>query len=337
MSQLGRDPEQLVQQLVATARDDPTRRAELVDMLREDHPCYTDVGTPAVVRMRGWILKALGEVGVPADGYPYVAEQLESGVDAYLTAAAAHALDGLPATDEHADLLRRALQNLRYRDDMVSFERYGEYSKDTRGVTALQTIEAALGRVEQALSEAKPKGSCCGGGGRVSASKKAERPSDLLLEDQDGGSTTFDGYFVGQPSFVVFFYTRCSNPHKCLLTVTKLGRLQRRLGDANVRTAGFTYDPGFDNPARLHAYGESLDVRFAENHRLFRTPADYERLQDYFTLGVSRHGSVVSHHRIEAFVLDANGGIVETFTHRQWDVDEVVELLTARARQSCSS
>ena len=74
---------------------------------------------------------------------------------------------------------------------------------------------------------------------------------------------------------VAFFYTRCDNPNKCSLTITKLGRLQRRLADlgldGRIQTAAITYDPEFDLPARLRAYGENRGVVFSPSDRLFRT------------------------------------------------------------------
>ena len=45
----------------------------------------------------------------------------------------------------------------------------------------------------------------------------------MELEDQDGARVTFGEFFAGKPSVVAFFYTRCDNPNKCSLTITKLG------------------------------------------------------------------------------------------------------------------
>ena len=50
-----------------------------------------------------------------------------------------------------------------------------------------------------------------------------------VFEDHEGASITFEEFFRGHPSIVVFFYTRCDNPLKCSLTVTKLARVQQLL------------------------------------------------------------------------------------------------------------
>ena len=48
-------------------------------------------------------------------------------------------------------------------------------------------------------------------------------------------------HLPGHPTIVVFFYTRCDNPLKCTLTITKLGQMQRALearGRQNWRRVG---------------------------------------------------------------------------------------------------
>ena len=89
--------------------------------------------------------------------------------------------------------------------------------------------------------------------------RRAPQPqlATLLLENQDGERLSFAEAFSSRPTALAFFYTRCTNPEKCSLTVTRLARLAQRLAadklDANV--AGISYDPGWDNPARLRRYG----------------------------------------------------------------------------------
>jgi hypothetical protein len=56
-----------------------------------------------------------------------------------------------------------------------------------------------------------------------------ERIASVMLQDQKGALITFKDFFQGQPSIVVFFYTRCDNPMKCSLTIAKLARVQKIL------------------------------------------------------------------------------------------------------------
>jgi protein SCO1/2 len=135
--------------------------------------------------------------------------------------------------------------------------------------------------------------------------------------------------FAGRPSVVVFFYTRCTNPNKCSLTITKLARLQSAITDrglaGQIRTAAITYDPEFDLPPRLRAYGENRAVTFDDHNRLLRTTKGFRTLSRYFGLGVNYGPAVVNRHRIEAFVLDDAGRMAVSFTRLQWDVRDVLD------------
>ena len=114
--------------LVEALSSDPTRRAELTDLLREDHPVYDQRSAAAIVRMRGWILIALSHVGLTDAALLFVLEELDTGRDAYLVAAAARALRSYPKpVAAFAPFVMRAIANIRYHDDHVAFERYGEY------------------------------------------------------------------------------------------------------------------------------------------------------------------------------------------------------------------
>src|SRR4051812_32311787 len=71
---------------------DAERRAELIDLLREERALYDQRGAATIVRMRGWVLLALARVGVDDAALLYVLEELDTSADAYLVAAAARAL-----------------------------------------------------------------------------------------------------------------------------------------------------------------------------------------------------------------------------------------------------
>jgi protein SCO1 len=104
--------------------------------------------------------------------------------------------------------------------------------------------------------------------------------------------------------------------------------------DERVRTAAITYDPEFDLPARLRAYGENRGVVFGDNDRMFRTVSGLVRLDDYFQLGASFGDVLVNRHRIELFVLDGEGHIVATFARLQWTVEEVLSHVVGMAHRA---
>lgn len=358
---------------------DPGRRGELLALLSETHPCYEQRGAASVARMRGWALLALARHGLPDDGLLFVLEELETGIDPYLVGAAARALRASSAPDAaFAPPLMRALGHVRYRDEPLSFDAYGEYGAGPSTTSALRELLAALewlgprarGVLEElAALRAGPvglarrlspdldravaaiggehvaavppavaaDGDCCSPSRRVRrvVSRPIGRRRDsrtieaTLFEDHDGATVTFGELFFGRPSIVVFFYTRCDNPLKCSSTIARLARVQELLrergaGDA-VATAAITYDPGYDLPARLHAYGRARGLRLDPRHRMLRAVDGMDALRGHFELGVNFVGSLINRHRIEASLLDRQGRIATTYERLPWSEEELVE------------
>ncbi|MDF0673535.1 MAG: SCO family protein [Nitrospira sp.] len=156
-----------------------------------------------------------------------------------------------------------------------------------------------------------------------------EPVESIVFEDHAGVSLTFKDFFRGHPSIVVFFYTRCDNPLKCSLTVTKLARVQKLLEERglvdHIHTAAITYDPAFDLPHRLRGYGQNRGVRLDARHRMLRTPDGLDALRAHFQLGVNFVESLVNRHRVEAYILDAEGRIAASFERTCWDERLVVD------------
>jgi protein SCO1/2 len=163
--------------------------------------------------------------------------------------------------------------------------------------------------------------------------RDARAIESTIFEDQDGDRVAFNDFFRGRPSIVAFFYTRCSNPMKCSLTVTKLARLQKLLIeqglDNQIRTAAITYDPEFDLAERLRGYGESRGVRMDADNRLLRTVEGMRPLRAYFRLGVNFVASLVNRHKVEVYILDASGSIAASFERIQWNESVVVDRAAA--------
>ncbi|HEX4553086.1 MAG TPA: SCO family protein [Xanthobacteraceae bacterium] len=360
--------------LVDALTADPGRRGQLTDLLREDHPIYDQRGAATVVRMRGWVLLALARAGVSDAALIFVLEELDTGIDAYLVAAAARALRSYAHPDENlAPFVMRALTNIRYRDEPLCFEHYGDYAVSSTGTSpvrellmtlawlgphargvlpeleALRAERGGLARkyridIDRALHAIRgadqvdepAAGSCCGP--PTGLGNMVSRPSDsrggvqsiaaAVFEDHGGDRIAFQEFFRGQPSIVVFFYTRCDNPLKCSLTVTKLARIQNLL-DAQgladrIHTAAISYDPAYDLPERLRVYGRDRGVVMNAHHRMLRAIDGMGALCAHFGLGVNFIESLVNRHRIEAYILDAEGRVAVSFERVHWDEGEVV-------------
>ncbi len=356
---------ELVEQLVV----DPRGHEQLIDLLREDHTIYDQRGTAVVVRMRGWVLLALARDGLSDAALPFVLEELDSGVDAYLVACAASALRSYPTPNAaFAPFVVRAVSNIRYRDERVALDKFGGFAIGSAGTSPVRELLATLSwlgphargvlpdvellrsgptaltkkyhstvqQVWNAITADAEAADCCSLPSGVQelfswmkTSRTTAKPIEsTVFEDQDGQSITFGEFFRGRPSIVAFFYTRCDNPLKCSLTITKLARIQKLLeaeGVADrINTAGISYDPGFDSPERVRQYGEFRGVRFAPQHRMLRAPEGLDSLRRHFKLGVNFIESVVNRHRIEIYILDADARVAGYFGRIQWDENDVV-------------
>ena len=154
---------------------------------------------------------------------------------------------------------------------------------------------------------------------------------DLTLENQDGTRLSFSEAFFGRPTALAFFYTRCMNPEKCSLTVTRLARLERRLAqeELDVNVAGMSYDPAFDRPARLKAYGADRGMVFSPRCCLLRTVGPFQPVREALELGVGFGPVTVNSHRLDLVVLDQSLRVVHRFDRRLWHEETVLDVLRA--------
>ncbi|MGE0029175.1 MAG: SCO family protein [Thermoleophilia bacterium] len=362
--------EEDVAALVADVRAGRSPQAELLPLLREDSPAYDGRGSAGAGRIRAWVMAAFGDVGCPPAAEPVVLAELEREQDAQLLAAAARAVRGMADPgDEVAAALVTALRRLPAGDRPVSFDgirpdwpaadattvvaelvgalawlgpRAAPVRSDlealrvTHGPTWGADVRRALDDVVAALPV--HEGACCGhpaAPARPAAAAPGTRIADALLEDQDGARTTFGAAFRGRPSALAFFYTRCENPEKCSLTITRLAELQAALEEAGLReranVAALTYDPAHDLPHRLRRYGEARGLRFGPRARMFRAEHDHEAIRRHFALRVGYAGSLVNRHAVELFVLGPDAEPALAWSGRPWDTRDVVAALAARA------
>lgn len=152
---------------------------------------------------------------------------------------------------------------------------------------------------------------------------------ELALENQDGIQLTFAEALAGRPSALAFFYTRCMNPEKCSLTVTRLARLARLVADTGLdaNLAGISYDPRFDRPGRLKRYGTDRGMVFAPRCSLLRTRGPFDPIREAFNLGVGFGPVTVNRHRLDLIVLDASLRVSRTFQRRLWHEEAVLRAL----------
>jgi protein SCO1/2 len=357
------------------AKRSPLHRGRLLQYLPQQHPIYQDRSANEVIRIRGYLFESFMHNGLPESALPFVLEALETGRHAYLVAAAAMAIRGLPAPrPEVVPYLLAAVRNMKFMDDAISFESYKPRWPLTNPTTALVEIfrtlqwlgaaavesvehlrdlcvdvylsEAVRAEIRKAISiieDANRSGCCVWSSRRVRRASFRRRKrltpdtASLGLEDHDGRTITFGEYFSDKPALVVFFYTRCDNPNKCSLTITRLGQLQKALTGAGlegeVKIAAITYDPTYDQPYRLESYCRNRGMLLDDQNRVFRSETGTLSLLRYFDAGVSYIGSIVNQHATELFILDRDGNIATHFQQLQWHVPEVVDELRKQVQK----
>ena len=362
--------------IVETGRGDSAFTTTFLELLDERHHVYRGVGTPAVTRMRGALLLALGHRALPTTALPFVLEELESAHDAWLTAVAAYVLRKYPEPSAaFAEPLLSAVLYIQHRDEIVRLANDGAPDTGAETTTAMSEIMQTIGwlggagaacvpRLQDLLAQGPGPATsamvakaiesirsaesvamtghscCCGQKSTVAAPVSPVPPahmrdiSGLRFQDHTGTGLTFADAFVGRPSIVVFFYTRCDNPTKCPLTMYRFGALQRMLRESafgeSIGLAAITYDPAYDSPERLRQYAESWGAKPSRHHRILRTVSDFEALSGYFSLGVNFSASgIVNRHQLEAFVLDTHGRIAHVVSRRRWDEATLLRLAAA--------
>jgi len=354
----------------------PNQQERFVALLAEQSPIYAGRSTGDAERLRGYLLASFESMGLPPSAMPFVIEQLESGLNPYVVAAAAKALRGAgDISGLIALLLLAAIDRIRGSDDVVCFDFRGDRGVQDAPTTALMELfrtlawlgpraaeaEAPLkamlsqqppgfsvqvkAEIEKALAAISASGlttkaRCCSARPTpISFTPAAETPpasNDIKateLQDQDGAVFSFGDFFPGRPSVLTFFYSRCMNPNKCSLTITKLARLQKRIDEDGLQghynVAAVTYDPAFDLPSRLRSYGADRGMSFDERNRLLRTTGPFEPFQRWLDLGVGYGSTTVNQHRLDMVVLDVTGHPCASAARLQWDEADVLAALKA--------
>jgi cytochrome oxidase Cu insertion factor (SCO1/SenC/PrrC family) len=339
--------------------------AELVARLHEGSSVYAGRGSAASGRLRAQTFAAFAVVGLPADAVPYVVEALRTELNPEVVAGAARATRGWIGVDpDLADALLQGLRNLRGHDAPVDLgvpsTALCEVLAALRvqpsverglleGLRKLQAEGAAAweARVRQALTETIEVlqrrveiGTFRLEGSGPTMTEPVEDPASgeltgVVVEDQDGTRLNLADYLGRASTAVAFFYTRCANPYKCSLTVTKLADLQQRLDELRVvdwQLAAISYDPGYDRPSRLAAYGRARGLHFDDRTRMLRAVEGHDRMRAWFGLRVGYNGSIVNQHGVELYLVDPGLRIEKTWARIPWEVEDVAKALVADRR-----
>lgn len=155
----------------------------------------------------------------------------------------------------------------------------------------------------------------------------------IRAEDQNGQPLCLEHFMADRPTVIAFFYTRCGNPRKCSAAVTKLAQLQKKLDHVQLpvppNILAISYDPAFDLPMRMRAFGKDRGFAFGERAKFARVTEGFEQLRHALDLCVGYSGSLVNQHATELFVVDSRSRIVANYSRQPWQTDEIVSVLRA--------
>jgi protein SCO1/2 len=357
--------EELIAARIDAARKDRRKAHKLVPLLDYGHIIYNGRSRNETIRIRGYLLAAFSDTGLPRLAIPYILDELESSKFPYIVAGAAMALRGLQQPyPELTDYLFKAVQNIRNADDAISFDTYKPQWPLQKHTSALAEIfttfqwmgayathtlmrlkllrddllftAAVRSSIDKAIATISNSPTvtiddCCGiQTGFYSYRKKINRQSlaEITLKDQDNQLTTYSSFFEGKPTLVLFFYTRCDNPNRCSLNITRMAQLQQALRTeglyGKINIAAISYDPAYDLPMRTKPYCTNRGFVFDEHSKCFTVDKGMDILLSYLEPGVNYNGALLNHHTSELFLLDDKGRSSKRMPCIDWDANKII-------------
>jgi protein SCO1/2 len=115
----------------------------------------------------------------------------------------------------------------------------------------------------------------------------------------------------------------------CPMIAAGLAHLQRATVaagiDQQVQLLAVSYDPGYDTPERLKAYGERFGLQWTNARLLRPTTEQFRDLIGEFSIDVRGTADGNINHRIELILIDSQGRYVRDYQAAIWDSKAVVE------------
>jgi protein SCO1/2 len=185
-----------------------------------------------------------------------------------------------------------------------------------------------------------------GQGGAVAASpapaartarlREGDTVPDFSLVNEDGAPLTAEA-LRGRFTVMTFIFSRCPVPEYCPAMALRFGELQRRLlADprlaARVRLLSVSFDPEFDRPATLKAYGAAIGANPAIWNFATGRQEQIDALTKAFAVFVEREGVMLNHTLCTALI-GPEGRIVALWRGNGWRADDVLEAIARQASQ----
>jgi len=144
--------------------------------------------------------------------------------------------------------------------------------------------------------------------------------------------------FHGQALAVTFIFTRCPYPVFCPRMSDNFAQVQKLLvnradGPTNWQLLSVTFDPKFDTPKTMNAYGQRWKADPA--HWTLAT-GSFDQIEPFaVSVGLFFGRDVAigdQNHNLRTLVIDPDGRLRQILVGNQWTAEELVEILVASAR-----
>lgn len=272
--------------------------ARLVERLSEDSDHFSGLSVEEADWLRGHIYAAIALSDSPSECLVRAREDLRTSSSHYVLAGIARVLRAAKTGPEWTEDLQEARRRIQLFDEFADFRFDPPQTPCCSTRTSLQELDATL----EGLSK-----SCCESS-NTAPSEHAEfmgmTPTSLYsahLEDQDGVGVTFNSLAPEKPIVLTLFYTRCMNSLKCSLTISRLAQLAQI--EPGFACIGMSYDPEYDTPSRLSAYGNDRAFPFGDDARLVRVCEQWNEIRVELGLQAGYGASTVNAHAREVFLI----------------------------------
>lgn len=151
---------------------------------------------------------------------------------------------------------------------------------------------------------------------------------DFRVTNQDGKVLPLSS-FRGKALLITFIYTRCPLGDFCPKMSKNLAAIEAELCRnpqlcAGTELLSLSFDPVFDTPSVLRAYGRTYvgDVGFKHWQFAAPAPAALSAVEHFFNLGVTGSDASITH-SLSTTLIGPDGKVVAWYPGNEWSVDEV--------------
>lgn len=184
----------------------------------------------------------------------------------------------------------------------------------------IENVES-IPRVEVDLPEKSSVRPESASAGKASRLQEGDALPDFQLVDQKNRKVSRET-FAGQPLLLTFIFTRCPVPTFCPKMSGNFEKLATEFSQDPMRLLSISFDPEYDTPEVLDAYGETFSADPEQWCLATGSPEEIEKLTQAFAVYTKAADGTIDHGLCT--VLVAPDGTIETIWRgNRWETEEV--------------